>query len=77
MSELEPGPSRTETVLLAGIDKGNTDRAKLLGFVKGYEGVGLSKKIKWDDKGELSDLAVYGYKVEGGKITGGTPISGA
>ena len=56
------------TVLLAGIDKGNTDRAKLLNFVKTYDGVGLSKKIKWDDKGELSDLAVYGYKVEGGKI---------
>ncbi len=56
------------TVLLAGIDKGNTDRAKLLSFVKSYDGVGLSKKIKWDDKGELSDLAVYGYKVDGGKI---------
>lgn len=56
------------TVLLAGIDKGNTDRAKLLNFVKTYDGVGLSKKIKWDDKGELSDLAVYGYKVENGKI---------
>ncbi|WP_244328521.1 branched-chain amino acid ABC transporter substrate-binding protein [Yimella sp. cx-51] len=56
------------TVLLAGIQKGNTDRPKLLNFVKSYDGQGLSKKIKWDDKGELSDLAVYGYKVDGGKI---------
>nr|WP_275578468.1 branched-chain amino acid ABC transporter substrate-binding protein [Yimella sp. NH-Cas1] len=55
-------------ILLAGLQKGNTDRPKLLNFVKTYDGQGLSKKIKWDDKGELSDLAVYGYKVDGGKI---------
>ena len=55
-------------ILLAGLQKGNTDRPKLLNVVKTYDGQGLSKKIKWDDKGELSDLAVYGYKVDGGKI---------
>lgn len=55
-------------ILLAGIDQGNTTRPKMLDFVKKYDGVGLSKKYKWDDKGELSDLAVYGYKVDGGKI---------
>ncbi|NNG41207.1 branched-chain amino acid ABC transporter substrate-binding protein [Flexivirga sp. ID2601S] len=56
------------TILLTGIDKGDTTRAKLKDFVKNYDASGLSKKYKWDSKGELSDLVVYGYKVENGKI---------
>lgn len=56
------------TIFLAGIDKGNTTRAKMLDWVKNYDGQGLSKKYKWDDKGELSDLGVYGFKVDNGKI---------
>ena len=55
-------------IMLAGIDKGNTTRDKMLSFITSYEGQGLSKKFKWDDKGELADRAVYGYKVENGKI---------
>lgn len=56
------------TILLSGIDKGNTTRPKLLDFVTNYDGQGLSKKFKWDNTGELSDLTVYGYKVQDGKI---------
>jgi branched-chain amino acid transport system substrate-binding protein len=56
------------TVLLSGIDKGKTTRADLLGFVKSYDADGLSKHYKWDSKGELATPAVYGYKVEDGKI---------
>ena len=56
------------TVLLSGIDKGNTDRAKLLDWVTNYDAQGFSKKFKWDSTGELSDLSVYGYKVDDGKI---------
>lgn len=56
------------TILLTGIDKGNTTRAKLLDFVKTYDGQGLANHYKWDDKGELSDVTVYGYKVDNGKI---------
>ncbi|HWU47870.1 MAG TPA: branched-chain amino acid ABC transporter substrate-binding protein [Humibacter sp.] len=56
------------TILLSGIDKGNTDRTKLFGFVKSYDADGLSKHYKWNDKGELGTPAVYGFKVAGGKI---------
>nr|WP_279672363.1 branched-chain amino acid ABC transporter substrate-binding protein [Flexivirga meconopsidis] len=56
------------TIMLAGIDKGNTTRAKLKDFIKSYDAAGLSKKYKWDSKGELSALPVYGYKVDGGVI---------
>ncbi|WP_258067094.1 branched-chain amino acid ABC transporter substrate-binding protein [Arthrobacter sp. GMC3] len=56
------------TVMLAGIDKGNQDRAKLLDWVKNYDASGLSKHYKWDDKGELQAPAVYGYRVKDGKI---------
>jgi branched-chain amino acid transport system substrate-binding protein len=56
------------TILLTGIDKGNTDRAKLLDFVKNYDADGLSKHYKWDSTGELQAPAVYGYKVADGEI---------
>jgi branched-chain amino acid transport system substrate-binding protein len=55
-------------VLLKGIDAGNKDRAKLLKFVKDYDGKGLSRSFKWDDKGELTDTPVWTYKVVNGKI---------
>jgi branched-chain amino acid transport system substrate-binding protein len=69
----EPGTYSIEgydvtTVMLAGIDKGNTDRAKLLAWVKSYDADGLSKHYKWDSTGELAAPAVYGYKVADGKI---------
>ncbi|MGA0567844.1 branched-chain amino acid ABC transporter substrate-binding protein [Rathayibacter sp. KR2-224] len=56
------------TILLTGIDKGNTDRAKLKDFVKSYDADGLSKHYKWDSTGELAQSTVYGYKVDSGKI---------
>ncbi|MEP6841970.1 MAG: branched-chain amino acid ABC transporter substrate-binding protein [Pseudolysinimonas sp.] len=69
----EPGTYSIEgydatTVLLAGIDKGNDTRAKLLAWVKGYDADGLSKHYKWDSTGELQAPAVYGYEISGGKI---------
>lgn len=62
------------TILLKGIDKGIKDRAGLLDFVKNYDGQGLTKKFKWDSKGELSDAPVWSYKVENGKIVGNEAI---
>lgn len=56
------------TILLSGIDKGNTTRPKLLDYVKNYDGQGLSKSFKWDSTGELANSTVYGYKVSNGKI---------
>ena len=73
LANAEPGTYSIEgydaaTVLLAGIDAGNQDRAKLVNWVKTYDKDGLSKHYKWDDKGELQAPTVYGYKVENGKI---------
>jgi branched-chain amino acid transport system substrate-binding protein len=70
---IEPGTYSIEgydaaTVLLSGIDSGKTTRADLLGFVKAYDKDGLSKHYKWDATGELATPAVYGYKVDKGKI---------
>ena len=55
-------------VLLAGIDAGATTRADLREFVQNYEGQGLAKFLSWDETGELSELSVFGYKVEDGQI---------
>ena len=63
------------TILLKGIDSGIKDRAGLLNFVKNYNGQGLTKKFKWDAKGELSDTPVWAYKVENGKIVNAGQIS--
>jgi len=76
----EPGTYSVEaydaaTVLLAGIDAGNTTRAKLKDFVKNYDGQGLSKKLKWDSTGELAETPVFGYKVDNGKIVSVGSIS--
>lgn len=56
------------TILLKGIDSGVKDRAAMLEFVKNYDGQGLTKHFKWDDKGELAKTTVWTYKVENGKI---------
>jgi branched-chain amino acid transport system substrate-binding protein len=69
----EPGTYSAEgydaaTILLKGIDAGKTDRASLLDFVKSYDGQGLTKHFKWDDKGELTNTSVWTYKVQNGKI---------
>lgn len=73
LANMDPGTYSIEgydaaTVLLAGIDAGNQDRAKLLSWVKSYDADGLSKHYKWDDKGELQAPTVYGYRVKDGKI---------
>lgn len=70
---VEPGTYSIEgydatTVLLAGIDAGNHDRAALLDWVVNYDAPGLSKYYRWNEKGELQEPDVYGYKAEGGKI---------
>jgi branched-chain amino acid transport system substrate-binding protein len=47
------------TILLAGIDAGNTTRSKLLSFVGSYDGQGLARHYKWDSKGELSEKLIW------------------
>lgn len=63
------------TILLKGIDSGIKDRAALLNYVKNYDGQGLTKKFKWNDKGELSDTPVWSYRVENGRIVNNGQIS--
>ncbi|MEU4672573.1 branched-chain amino acid ABC transporter substrate-binding protein [Amycolatopsis sp. NPDC023774] len=62
------------TILLKGIDGGKTTRSALLDFVKTYDGQGLTKHFKWNDKGELAATTVWTYKVENGKIVRNTEI---
>ncbi|MFC6707306.1 branched-chain amino acid ABC transporter substrate-binding protein [Flexivirga alba] len=56
------------TIMLTAIDKGKSTRPTMLDFIKTYDADGLSKKYKWNSKGELETLPVYGYKVSSGKI---------
>ena len=55
-------------ILLSGIAEGNTDRESLLEYVGSFDGPGVTKTLKFDDKGEPSEISVWAYKVEGGKI---------
>jgi branched-chain amino acid transport system substrate-binding protein len=55
-------------VFLQGIDDGNTDRESMLKWVNDYEGDGITKTVKFDDKGEVENITVWAYKVENGEI---------
>jgi len=55
-------------ILLDGIAAGK-DRASMIDFVKAYDKKGVTKQLKFDNKGESSAVLVYAYKVEGGKMT--------
>jgi branched-chain amino acid transport system substrate-binding protein len=54
-------------ILLDGIKAGKT-RETMVDFVKAYDQPGVTKQLKFDDKGEVTDVKVFAYKVEGGKI---------
>lgn len=57
------------TIQLAGIDKGNTTRAKLLNWVKGYDADGITKHYKFDSTGELAGtVAIWTYVVKNNEI---------
>ncbi|MEO9200209.1 MAG: branched-chain amino acid ABC transporter substrate-binding protein, partial [Antricoccus sp.] len=47
------------TIMLEGIDKGNTTRAKLLDYVKNYDGDGLARHYKWGPTGELAQTNIW------------------
>lgn len=56
------------TILLAGIDAGNSTRADMQKFIENYDASGFGKRYAWDETGELAQLPVFGYKVEDGQI---------
>ncbi|WP_434740947.1 branched-chain amino acid ABC transporter substrate-binding protein [Micromonospora sp. SH-82] len=57
-------------ILLAGIKDGKTTRPALLEFVKGYSGEGVAASYKFTENGDLdpTQVKVWAYKVEGGKV---------
>lgn len=61
---------------LAGLDAGNTDRESMLTFIDGYDDAGITKQIVFDDAGDIAEVTVYSYPVEGGTLdlSLGTPI---
>jgi branched-chain amino acid transport system substrate-binding protein len=55
-------------VFLAAIAAGKTASADVTSFIASYDEKGVTKQIKFDEKGEPADVAVWAYKVTDGKI---------
>jgi len=65
------------TILLSGIDAGNTTRAKELNWVNNYDADGITKHIKFDGTGELAGQpAIWSYVVQNGQIVKYQQIGG-
>lgn len=56
------------SIFLAGIGEGIDDREDMLEFVNDYDEKGITKQLKFDDKGEPADVHVYAYTVKDGAI---------
>jgi branched-chain amino acid transport system substrate-binding protein len=79
LNKAKPGTYSAEgydaaNVLLEGIKDGNADRETLLEWVNGYSAEGLTKQIEWDEAGEVQNVVIYAYPVEGGEIGLGEPV---
>jgi branched-chain amino acid transport system substrate-binding protein len=59
------------TVFLEAFKANKTTRKDILEFVNAYDKDGATKRIKFDDKGEIaaSNLVIWAYVVKGGQIT--------
>ena len=55
-------------VFLAGIGAGKKTSADMNAFIASYSAKGVTKNVKFDAKGEPSEVSVWAYKVTGGKI---------
>lgn len=53
---------------LAAFAAGKTDRTAINDFLKTYTADGASRKIKWDDKGEIGEGPTYIFKSDGSKL---------
>jgi branched-chain amino acid transport system substrate-binding protein len=58
------------TVFLDAFKAGKNTRKDILDFVTAYDKDGVTKRIKFDDKGEIvaSNLVIWAYVVKGGQI---------
>ncbi|MEY2398160.1 MAG: branched-chain amino acid transport system substrate-binding protein [Actinomycetota bacterium] len=74
----DPGTYSSEAfdaanILMNGIKAGNTTRPKLLAYVEGLKSYdGVSKKIEFEDNGNLKATTVYFFDVKNGKFTPNT-----
>lgn len=55
-------------IFLDGIADGIDTREDMLTFVNDYDEAGITKQLKFDEKGEPADVHVYAYTVKGGAI---------
>ena len=55
-------------VFLDAIAAGKTSSADMSSFISSYDKQGVTKKVKFDSKGETAEVSVWAYKVTGGKI---------
>ena len=51
------------TIILRGIDAGHGTRAQLLSNVRGYRAQGVAREYRWTPAGELTNGAIWIYKV--------------
>ena len=75
----EPGTYGAEAydsvnAFLAAIAAGKVTRADIQAFLTTYDAPGITKQMKWDDKGEVTDKTIFAYEVKDGVITGVGPI---
>lgn len=61
-------------VFLDGIAAGKTTNDDMNAFIKSYQKQGVTKNVKFDDKGEPAEVSVWAYKVTNGKIVADTEI---
>lgn len=61
-------------IFLAGLEDGASTREEMLEFINGYDEKGITKQLKFDEKGEPSDVHVYAYTVEKGQIVSESEI---
>jgi branched-chain amino acid transport system substrate-binding protein len=55
-------------VFLAGIAAGKSSSSDMNAFISSYSAKGVTKNVKFDAKGEPSEVTVWAYKVTDGKI---------
>ncbi len=71
----DPGTYSSEgydaaSILIEGIVAGNDTREKLLAYVEDFEGFdGVSKRVEFEENGNVKAGDVFVYEVKGGKIT--------
>ncbi len=75
----DPGTYSTEgydaaNVILQAIKAGKFDRTGINDFLKTVDYKGITKQIKFDSKGEVTEKTVYVYRVKNGAISGIGPI---